>query len=169
MSADVPKDFIGEFLDLKRRVETLERATRVPVVSTEHRGPKGATSTSVVDVLSGITESYTDFSGAVSVTVVVPPSGRVTIFLADDAYCESASSFHAWYAAPALSGTNVVPASDSYALRHFADGGRRSIYFAQIADLLPGETTFTMQRRHTGVAPTVAAGFSMQTLLVQPF
>jgi hypothetical protein len=167
--SEMPKNFIDEFLDLKRRVSTLERATRVPTVSSTASGPRGATNISTVNVLSGITESYTAFDGAVSVTAVVPQTGRVTIFLADDAFCESSSGSDGWYAAPALTGANVVAASDSYALRHFADGTRRSIYFAQMSNLTPGETTFTLQRRHTGVAPTVSAGFRMQTLLVQPF
>jgi hypothetical protein len=162
-------DFLDQFRDLERRIRILENTPRIPQVSTSPRGPQGATSTSVVDVLPGMTETYTSFVGAVSVTVTVPPSGQVTVFLADDATCESASSFHGWYAAPALSGANVVAASDSYALRHFASGGRRSIFFAQISGLQSGETTFTLQRRHTGVAPTVSAVFSMQTLLVLPF
>jgi hypothetical protein len=77
--SELPKNFIDEFLDLKRRVSTLERATRVPqVTSAEGAGPQSSMlPAGTYNSLSGVTHQQTTFGNALTVTVKTTASGRL--------------------------------------------------------------------------------------------
>lgn len=77
--SELPKNFIDEFLDLKRRVSTIERATRVPQVSgLGTQGPKFAQYQNFFDLTNPAGEATTN-GDAVRLTVAPPVTGSIVV------------------------------------------------------------------------------------------
>ena len=110
--------------------------------------------------------AYVGLTTAQTVTVNVPASGSVVIFLSS--YASNNTAGVSCYASVALSGANTLAASDANGTEYITSDAnyrdRRSVATV-LTGLTPGSTTFTMQFR-TG---TGTATFRDRELVVIPF
>jgi hypothetical protein len=154
----------GEFKALRDRIAVLERASLITNLNAA-----SDTVDDLVNVASGLTSSYTSFTGAATATVNVPPSGRVLVFLSAQLVLEvDGVDPTALYVSPAFSGANTIAASDSRASWRFNTGETRSTWFYELDGLTPGTTEVTLHRKRTSSATIVAAALASHSLVVVP-
>lgn len=188
MSADVPKNFIDEFLDLKRRIETLERATRVPQVSgLGTLGPQSATNfTSYQSTYN----SYVTPTGGLSVEVEISPKGRALVIASCQFFAYllggAGLNFISGHISVKRTGANsftpdIATPSDGGLWRYQRDDTTPDeqftapiIYVSALSGLTPGTTTFTwvegfLSDEPSAVSSASGAQMSARQLLVLPF
>lgn len=185
--SELPKNFIDEFLDLKRRVSTLERATRVPAVTGGARGPQSATNYTSYQAASG---AYAVPTGGPTVDVEITSNGRALVI----ASCQFFAYMLGGVGLNYLSGhisvkrtgantftPNIATATDGGLWKYTRDNTSPDeqftspiIYVSALDGLTPGATTFTWVEGFQSdepVAVTTASGAQMSArqLLVLPF
>ena len=156
-------DLAANFRAIEQRLTVLERSMRLPTQRF------AAAHNPIPTFFTPTLDSYDDFDGAASLTVDVPPTGSLAVWLAAQPVIEAPSGFYLLYLAPAMTGSNEISADYMPALM-FAEGGiyPRPVWFTSFVGLNPGPTTLTFRTSYQGTSPPTTTGFIDQVMMAAP-
>lgn len=158
-----PAALATEFADLRRRLDTLERATRMPALFGAGDMVAGAENPT-------LSSSWTDIVNGPVVEFHVPPSGRIAVLV--EAIVTVQGSLSAAATSYRITGANTLASSDlwsiaTYAMTPVVPEPSQTMGMYLHEGLTPGATTLTMQVRHLGTPPSIAT-WSRRSLVVVP-